>query len=749
MARLYKISLVFMVLTSLSYSLCYACGPEFDSAYLVRGSKEQFLSLPEGSFLYELERIAGHKKLKDSDVDVKDSTADNDLSDLEKSLEKLPDDQRREALASYADARSRLLYYLKSYPVEKEWIWYGGSFRHHERGAQRLPFRMDPDFEFHERIPKEFILYFNGAIAYHNNNFDSAIRTWKELLSLPQADRRCRSVWASFMIGKSYLSLRRQHEAIQYLEKTRKLASGGFIDSLNLANESYGWQALAEYENGDYISSMKHYLEQIDVNSLNWLCRKVFELDDTTFETVAKDDVSRDVLVAWAVSQSPWTYWYRTIEDDPNQNIYNRLLRVISKVEEKEDINNADRIAWIFYNHGDFTNAKKWINLARQNSPLSRWLDSKLLLREGKIDEALVILKGLIPLFEKNKEWDMFFKTDKDDIVRNVSTEVGVLQLRRQDYISAFDTLISGGSYWEDIAYIAEKVLSAKELEDYLANSKGEGLSRKLEWHNADGLSDPTIRNALWYLLARHFAREGNKQKALEYMPTSFNRNYWKRTPSEEGYLIHQMAYETLNPREKLRVFYKNLEAGENAKLSKQVRAKNYYEAALIMRKYGMELFGTELDPDWFTFNGQFAYDDTSEQRFGMMNKDRQEYYKGWYDEIIEETKARREEIVNERDFFAGSKDEETRALKSLPNPLRRFHYRFKAADLMWECARLLPNNDDLKAMALCIGGSYIKIRDPQAADKFYKELVITCKETELGKEADKLKWFPKIPEGE
>ena len=749
MARIYKICSVFLILILAHCNLSYSCGPYFDSAYLVRGSKEQFLSLPEGSFRYELERIAGHKRPEASEVDVKNNTADSDISDLEKSLEKLPSDKREKALASYADARSRLLYYLKSYPVEQEWVWYGGSFRHHERGYQRLPFKMDPDFEFDNEIPKEFTLYFAGAIDYHNNNFEQAIKKWEELLSLPRPERQYRSVWASFMIGKAYLSLRQQGKAIQYFEKTREYASGGFGDSLNLAYESYGWQALAEYEDGDYVSSINHYLEQIDVNSLNWICRKVFELDEENFKAVVKDNVSRDVLIAWAVSQSPWTYWYRTIQDDPNQNIYNRLLSVISQIENKKEINNADRIAWIFYNHGDFSNTAKWIKLAKTQTPLSRWIESKLLLREGKIDEALSVLKGLIPLFEKDKAWDMFFKTDKDDVVRNVNTEVGVLQLRRQDYIAALETLINGGAYWEDIAYVAEKVLSSDELENYLSKASGEGLSRKLEWHNVDGIENPTVSNALKYLLARRFAREENKQKALEYMPTVFNRNYWKRTPSEEGYLIHQMAYETINPKEILANYYSHLDKGKNTKLSKAERARNYYEGALIMRKYGMELFGTELDPDWFTFNGQFAYDDTIEQRFGMMNKDRQEYYKGWYDELIEQTKERREEILNERNFFAGSKDEEVRALKSLPSPSRRFHYRFKASDLMWKCSQLLPDNDELKANALCLGGTYIKIRDPKAADKFYKELVRTCGDTDLGKEANKLKWFPKISESE
>jgi len=65
----------------------------------------------------------------------------------------------------------------------------------------------------------------------------------------------------------------------------------------------------------------------------------------------------------------------------------------------------------------------------------------------------------------------------------------------------------------------------------------------------------------------------------------------------------------------------------------------------------------------------------------------------------------------------------------------------------MWKGAQLLPDNEELKAKALCRGGTYLKVRDPKTADKFYKALVKTCGQTELGKEAAKLKWFPKMKE--
>ena len=748
-AKTIKLVISINVILFMLTGLAYACGPWFDEAYLIRGSEEQFLSIPEGHFLYELERIVGYKKEKPKNTDKSGNTADKDVLDLEKALNrtKLSLNQKKKALATYAEARSELLEYLKTYSVEKSWIWYGGSFRHHEREASRKPFSFSPSFKFAEEMPKEFTLYMNGAVAYHNNNFKLAIKSWEKILTLPKNKRQYKTIWAAFMIGKAYLSMRKTDEAIKYFTKAQEFANEGYEDSLNLAYESYGWQALAEYENKDYAASIKHYLKQLDVNSLNWVCRKAFALDDSVFEKVVRDEISRKVLIGWVVSKSPWTYWHRTIDDDPNKNIYNKLLKVVEKIERGNNIDSADRIAWVFYNNGDFENTKKWINLANKDSALAQWIESKLLLREGKIEEALAKIKGVIPLFEKNQEWNMFAKTDKNDIERTLNTEIGVLQLRRQEYLRTLETLINGGAYWEDIAYVAEKVLTTKELEDYLYKGYSKGLSDKLEWVYPSNLEEPTIDNAIKYLIARRFARENNWQKALEYMPTSFKRDWDKKTRSKEGYMMHEQKYETFSPREKLEELQMLLVKAKDEKASNRQRAKSYYEAGVLMRKYGMEIVGTELDPDWFVFNGQFAYDATTEQRFGIMPEERKEHYKGWYDERIEEARQIRKDIQKKRNFFVGSQDEEKRVIGSLPDPARRFHYRFKAADLMWESAKLLPNNDQLKAKALCIGGSYIKVRDPKLADKFYKELVITCGKTELGQKADKLKWFPKIEE--
>jgi hypothetical protein len=49
----------------------------------------------------------------------------------------------------------------------------------------------------------------------------------------------------------------------------------------------------------------------------------------------------------------------------------------------------------------------------------------------------------------------------------------------------------------------------------------------------------------------------------------------------------------------------------------------------------------------------------------------------------------------------------------------------------------------------LATAGGWLKLRDPELAAPFYKELVSCCGNTRLGKEAERLRHFPDTPECE
>jgi hypothetical protein len=141
-----------------------------------------------------------------------------------------------------------------------------------------------------------------------------------------------------------------------------------------------------------------------------------------------------------------------------------------------------------------------------------------------------------------------------------------------------------------------------------------------------------------------------------------------------------------------------------------------FVEAATKTRTDGMELLGTELAPDWHCFDGNSEGDLTAQFR------------------------------TNENfTLMPASPDELSRYAQHRADPEMRFHYRYQAAFLGWEAAKMLPNDSDDTARILCLSGSWLKVRDPETADLFYKALARRCPNTEIGAEANRIHWFPQL----
>jgi hypothetical protein len=161
------------------------------------------------------------------------------------------------------------------------------------------------------------------------------------------------------------------------------------------------------------------------------------------------------------------------------------------------------------------------------------------------------------------------------------------------------------------------------------------------------------------------------------------------------------------------------LGSGWNEALQPPQRASALFEAALITRTNGMELMGTEVAPDWHYHLGNYE------------------------DGVTGEDRSTNAAAVVVRP----SSDELRRNTEHRPDPNIRFHYRYQAASLAWEAAKLLPDNNDQTAYVLWKGGSFLKYKDPQTADLFYKALVRRNRKTVLGAEADRQRWFPTLDE--
>jgi len=193
---------------------------------------------------------------------------------------------------------------------------------------------------------------------------------------------------------------------------------------------------------------------------------------------------------------------------------------------------------------------------------------------------------------------------------------------------------------------------------------------------------------ALRHLYARRLTRLGRWREARPYFPAAL--------------------------RPKLDAYVQGIRDGHDLKKDAIQRGRALFAAATIARDDGMELLGSELGPDDAQYKGAFPHGDDGART-----------------------------PANDP-LFKPNEDMQQRLSESLVRPRKRFHYRYIASDHAWDAAQLLPNESDETATLLCTAGGWLKNQDPKAANRFYKALVTRCGSTVLGKEAERLKWFPK-----
>ncbi len=162
-------------------------------------------------------------------------------------------------------------------------------------------------------------------------------------------------------------------------------------------------------------------------------------------------------------------------------------------------------------------------------------------------------------------------------------------------------TLCVRGGYWTDAAYVAERVLTIDELRAYVDktwpadlaahydpnanNNSGEGEGDV--WGVTDaGLApapDARIAYDLRYLLGRRLIRAGRHEDAQAYLPKP------RQSPADA---LRQALAE-----------------GKDDKRPAPERARSLFRAACLTRHQGLELLGTELEPDWFLWDGEYEVD--------------------------------------------------------------------------------------------------------------------------------------------
>jgi hypothetical protein len=722
MSRSFTSVAVAVLTLALGATLLWACGPYFPSWLL--GEDSILLEGPRARLTGELHRIAPPSPpalravappgATEGDEDGAKARlaqiAKIDRDELAQALKDLPAERSKTLLAGHATVRDAMLHHAEAVHVAAQGQWDAPAT---EPPAD--PFAGPPTgsalpaLGIPQGLPGEFADYLDGAVAWYGHDLKTARAAWERLLKRPEGERHFRSTWAAFMLGR--LTLRSDPDgAIRRFEQTRDLAQHGFADSLGLAASSLGWQARVELERKRFDRALALYVQQLGTGdpsaqpSIRLACRAALAAGEPALVPVAREPLARQAMTAFVVAPS-WEDWTQP-EADPSfegDRDAHAWLAAVKKAGVKQ-VEDADRLAWAAYLGADFAAADEWLKRAPAQAPMARWIRAKLLMREGKRSAAEALLAQAahdLPqpaLGEDELAWWEWESESPMASPLRAAGEHAALRLADGQLVPALDGLLRAG-YWVDSAYVAERVLTTDELRAYVDKSWPADLAARYVPKEGEDLPrggfapEPPEKLAfqIRWLLARRLVREGRSADADAYLPATFQP--WAR----------ELEQATT--------------AGRDAARPEAARSASLFLAACLLRSHGMQLTGTEIEPDWAMFEGEY---------------DPQQ--------MVESRNARRQGHLD-----PPTADESKRAEHSRVEPWKRFHYRYRAMDLGAEAARLLPDGSEEKAKQLATAGTWLAGRDPKAADPLFRELLRCCGETAIGQAAARLHWIPQV----
>lgn len=561
----------------------------------------------------------------------------------------------------------------------------------------------DPEPTF-RAVEDEFTLYHRGAVAFKQQKLAEARAAWQSVLDLPVEKRQFRSTWAAYMLGKSVLSTDPVLAKTMF-QKTRELAAAGCKDTLGLASESLGWEARCELDAREFERAAPLYMNQLAGNDTTAIdSAKQLSGDnypEDQWARFASDPLLRRITSAHVLSWSSLSF---------RQPDLQKWITAIEK-QEISAVSEADRLGWLAYTAGHYDDAARWLKLVPKPTGMSLWLKAKLDFRAGKLADAESAMAEAIRGIPRKPEVQLFDANFQ--ITPDVAAfgDLGLVQLARSEFVSALQTFLAG-NHWQDAAYVAERILTIAELSALLEKN----FPWTLEQDDAVKLDEyqqftipPGAENTfkLRWLLARRLARSEKFVEARPFLPKEL--------------------------RATLDSYVTALKKGRSRNEAKDVRAESLWQAAQIARQKGMELFGSENEPDAFVWEGSYEQSEVARERLA-----------GKYMGVRSDSPDTGESL--QPLVLPASKLEKTRLDHSRIIPEKRFHYRYQAANLAWDAAQLMPDQNEQTAQVLNRAGSWLKDRDEKAADRFLQAIERRCDQTETGRRVMEKHWFVADP---
>lgn len=502
-------------------------------------------------------------------------------------------------------------------------------------------------------LPEAVRHYTAGAVAFRTGDPTEAAKRFDTALRLDP--NGLRATWAAYMRARLHAMAGETDQAAAGFAQTRALAIHGAPDPFGLAVASYGEEARlylgTDRPTGDVAALARAaalYAEQAargsdsGVQSLRMLAEEMLGIGQdaapANLPAAAQSPLLQRLLVAYVLAR---------VEDDPPGQPNPLLGRLVDAIEAAGgEPPAADRLAALCYRSGRYELAAKLA--ARATGPLAAWVRAKLALQHGDLAAATAAYAEAAQAFPDTAPLD-------DANRRLVVGERGTLTLARGEYLEALTQLFPVANvYWGDVAYIAERVLTADELKRFVDEQVPAPPAPATERHYDDEtapnwlVSNPSTQ--LRDLLARRLVRLGRITEALPY----FHRAEDTALADPD---VRQHAAAYAGALEQATSLWWRVE-----------RARAWFEAAKLARWHGMEMMGTDGPPDYLSLSG-------------------------WYGTGVGQ------ERPGDAYVSAGEKD---RFAASSASPELRFHYRFVAVEHASLAADLLPPRSQAFAAVLC-----------------------------------------------
>ncbi len=626
---------------SLPLGSALACGPDFPMR-LLDNRGQTLADLPEGNFNFEISRlgktIAGLKNVTAATYNPNDlygeASEPNEARDKAEQVGLTAEQQTLvKQLRGLTDARQ----------VEVQ-------------GAS---------------LPLEVRLYVAGAVAFATGDHPLAVEYFGKLLALPADQRPLRSTWAAYSLGRTWFAMSREmDDAVQALEQsreafrqTRQMSIDGFSDPLELGVASLGEEARVLRTAGDWSGAIELYEAQnlhgsaVGYTSLKQVMNELAELPEAELAKWLQRKAVQQLVTASLISRVGWSF----DEQPPNEK---KLIKLLQN-STRGSLENADRLAALNYQQGDYASAKAFLENAG-NGGLAWWLRAKLAVRDGDKNAAAAAYAKAAQAFPQNEDWG--YRRTPDWAYESVQPkcrvegESAILALQRGEYLQAFVQLYrSNDIYWFDAATVAERVLTVDELKQYV--DENVPAPPALTQQERDNYVPLPVAARLRDLLGRRLLREGHYAQAVGYFDSADLQN-------------------------KARLYGEQRMKADAAWWPTK-RASALYNAAWTAREWGMDILGYEMAPDYATFGGNYSLE-TAELKVGPLVSDAE----------LQRQKA------------------------SEAQPDQRYHYRFVATELARKAADNLPHTSQAFAAVLCNAAGWNSSPDDQSTlyQRYVKE---------------------------